>query len=146
MLQQIDISRAAKIFMDIALIVALCVAVLFNPKSAYAEEQGDTVYVSLDTQIVHGFKTSGDYEGAFIDGKGGRNVVSGVYEQGKNICWLPNEDGSISNSGNLILHYGDHECCLQFRTISDKISISFVWDKPWGIPNGVCRSQVFVKK
>jgi hypothetical protein len=102
-------------------------------------------YISLDGQYKHNFKATGDYWGsATYSGK--EHSGSGLYEQGSDICWIENKDGSKGAAGNIVFYVGEVQCCLQFRQISDKYAVSKIWVKGTGVGYALCQNQVLRKK
>ncbi len=101
-------------------------------------------YKSLNGELEHVFSETGDYAGKVVR-TDKQFPYLGLYRAGDGICWFPEEDGSKGLSGNVVLYYGEVQCCLQFQKISDKIAVTFVWNKPYGSPMGLCSNQVLRK-
>jgi hypothetical protein len=112
--------------------------------NSYSEPLVAGKYESLDGQFQHDFKVSGDYRGlAKHSGKDYSGI--GLYEQGSEICWFPNKDGTKGSTGNIVLYIGEAQCCLEFRQISGKFAVSKIWVKGTGAGYALCSNQVLRK-
>jgi hypothetical protein len=99
---------------------------LFGAANSVAAAQGPSGdYRSFDGRVQHSFDPFANYAATVVVGTRFLSF-SGIYQDGKNVCFVNGPRGSGGGAGNVLLYVGGNECCLRFRPIYDKVIVTKV--------------------
>jgi len=103
-------------------------------KETFSEEAD--VYMFLEN---HEFRF---LEAGHRAGEWRHEELNGVWETGKDFCWLGNEPNKTY--GNLMIYVGTVQCCLSVRWLGNKMVLSEIWSKgdPSGVFSTYCKNRV----